>query len=294
MARALGAAALLLLSGCALGGSHAKQMYGRLDVASAQSLIEMLNEQRDDVAGLRGVAKMRITFDARPGADEESFSTTQAVLARTPAAFRLDTLSAFGVSYTAVSDGVSLAVLAPDEGTIYRGRATPETVASATGVAAGPHDITRVLLGQPPLPEIDGRLAWVSSSHDGGAADASPGGEGTEVFLHAPTTSPPGETIVVGFARAPVAGGVAVPVSFERIDADGRALLRARFGEHQDVDGHVLPSRIDVSAPGSKVSVLYRDLEANPDLEASSFQLPTPAGMRDLPLGGNAITNAAR
>lgn len=294
MARALRTAALLIVSGCALGGSQAKQMYGRLDVASAGSLIEVLEEQREDVAGLRGVAKMRITFQARPGTDEESFSTTQAVLASAPAAFRLDTLSAFGVSYTAVSDGTSLAVLAPDEGTIYRGRATPETVASATGVAAGPQDIARVLLGQPPIPTIDGRLAWVSSSHDGGAADASPGGEGSEVFLHAPSESVPGETVVIGFARAPVAGGVAVPVSFERIDSNGRVLLRARFGEHQDVAGHVLPSRIDVSAPGSKVSVSYRELEANPDLDAASFQLRTPAGMRDLPLGGNAITNASR
>lgn len=269
-------------------------MYGRLDAASADSLIEVLEEQRESVERLRGVAKMRITFEARPGADEESFSTTQAVLASAPAAFRLDTLSAFGVSYTAVSDGANLAVLAPDEGTIYRGRATPETVASATGVAAGANDIARVLLGQPPMPRIDGRLAWVSSSHDGGAADASPGGKGSEVFLHAPSATVAGETVVVGFARAPVGGGVAVPVSFERIDANGRALLRARFGQHQDVGGHVLPSRIEVSAPGSNVSVTYRDLEANPDLEASSFQLVTPAGMRNLPLGGKAISNAAR
>ncbi len=266
-------------------------MYGRLDAASADSLIEVLDEQRDDVRTLRGVAKIRMTFEARPGEDEESFSTTQAVLASAPAAFRLDALSAFGVSYSAVSDGRNLAVLAPDEGTIYRGRATPETVASATGVEAGPNDITQILLGQPPMPEIDARLAWVSSSHDGGVAEARPGGEGTEVFLHAPSASTPGETVVVGFARAPVGGGVAVPVSFERIDAEGRALLRARFGEHQLVGEHVLATSIDVSAPGSRVSVTYRDQEANPDLEASSFQLVTPAGMRDLPLGGRVVTS---
>lgn len=281
-----GVLALLLVTGCAVAPSPSKQMYGRLDAASAESLIEVLDEQRESVESLRGVAKMRITFDARPGADEESFSTNQAVLAEAPAAFRLDTLSAFGVSYTAVSDGSNLAVLAPDEGTIYRGRATPETLASATGVAAGPNDIARVLLGQPPMPEIDARLAWVSSSHDGGGVAASPGGQGSEVFLHAPSASVPGETVVVGFARAPVGGGVAVPVSFERIDGNGRALLRARFGEHQDVAGHVLPGRIDVSAPGSKVSVSYRDVEANPDLDAASFRLVTPAGMRALPLGG--------
>lgn len=278
-------AASLVAAGCALGGSPARQMYGRLDAASAESLVEVLQEQREDVRAVRGVAKMRITQVAHAGRDEESFSTTQAVLARGPDAFRLDTLSAFGVSYTAVSDGRKLAVLAPDEGTIYRGRAAPETIASATGVAAGPADVSRVLLGQPPMPDIDERLAWVSSAHDGGTEDARPGGEGTEVFLHAPSTSVPGETVLVGFARAPVAGGVAVPVSFERIDARGHARLRARFGEHQQIGEHVLPTRIDVSAPGSRVSLTYRDLEANPDLEESSFSLETPPGMRDLPLG---------
>lgn len=268
-------------------------MYGRLDAASATSLIEVLEEQRQSIESLRGVAKMRITFDARPGQDEESFSTTQAVLAEAPASFRLDTLSAFGVSYTAVSDGSNLAVLAPDEGTIYRGQATPETLASATGVAAGPKDIARVLLGQPPMPEIDERLAWVSSSHDGGGVEASPGGKGSEVFLHAPSATVPGETVVVGFARAPE-GGVAVPVSFERIDGNGRARLRARFGEHVNVAGYVLPNRIDVSAPGSRVSVSYRDVEANPDLEAESFRIVTPPGMRALSLGGHGIANSAR
>ncbi|MDG2303639.1 MAG: hypothetical protein P8R42_03120 [Candidatus Binatia bacterium] len=266
-------------------------MYGRLEGSSVASLIEVLDEQRTDVRSLRGIAKVRITFQPLPGEDEESFSTSQAVLASAPGAFRLDSLSPFGVSYSAVSDGSSLAVLAPDEGTIYRGQATPETVASATGVEATPEDITRILLGQPPVPAIEGRLAWASSSHDGGTAETRPGGEGAEVFLHAPSAASAGETVLVGFARAPVAGGVAVPVSFERIDAKGTVQLRARFGEHQDFGGHVLPTRIEVTAPGSKVTVTYRELEANPELQASSFQLVTPSGMKDLPLGPRIVTS---
>ena len=283
---------MVFLAGCtAFGGSPASQMYGRLDAASAESLIEVLSEQQSEVRTLRAVAKVRLTFEPLPGHDEESFSTTQAVLAAAPAAFRLDALSPFGVSYTAVSDGDQLAVLAPDEGTIYRGNATPNTVSSATGVEAGPDDIARVLLGQPPMPPIEARLAWVSSSHDGGDAEARPGGAGAEVFLHAPSAANPGETVLVGFARAPVSGGVAVPVAFERIDKDGRVQLHARFGEHRDVGGHAIPTRIEVTAPGSNVLLTYRDVEANPELESESFRLVTPAGMRDLPLRPRVVTS---
>lgn len=266
-------------------------MYGRLDTAEPGALLEVLDEQSRDVRTLRGVAKVHFTFDALPGQDEASFSTSQAVLAAAPAAFRLDALSPFGVSYAAVSDGEQLAVLAPDEGTIYRGRASPETVSSATGVEASPADVARVLLGQPPMPPVDTRLAWVSSSHDGGDAAARPGGAGAEVFLHAPSSAVPGETVLVGFARAPVADGVAVPVSFERIDDQGRVLLRARFGEHRDVGGYAIPTRIEVTAPGSRVLLTYRDVEANPEIEAASFRLVTPTGMRDLPLRPRVVTN---
>lgn len=259
-------------------------MYGRLGAATPSSLIEVLDEQREDVHSLRAIAKVRMTLDAPTGGEGESFSTSQAVLASAPAAFRLDSLSPFGVSYSAVSDGKSLAVLAPEEGTIYRGEATPGTVSSATGVQAGPADVARILLGQPPMPKIETRLAWVSSAHDGGAAKARPGGAGAEVFLHAPSATTPGETVLVGFARAPVDGGVAVPVSFERIDATGSVRLRARFADHEAIDGHVLPTHIEVSAPGSTASLTYRDVELNPELPSQSFRLVTPAGMRDMPL----------
>jgi hypothetical protein len=131
----------------------------------------------------------------------------------------------------------------------------------------------------------------VSSSHDGGDAAARPGGAGAEVFLHAPSAATPGETILVGFARAPVAGGVAVPVAFERIDKEGRVRLRARFGEHQDIGGHVLPTSIEVTAPGSSITLTYRDVEANPELESEAFRLITPAGMRDLPLRPRVVSN---
>lgn len=274
---------ILTAAGCGLGTKRAASIYGSLDDASAKGLLGVLEEQRAEVQSLRGVAKMRVTYAGRPGEDPESFSTRQAVLVQAPAAFRLDALSAFGVSYTAASDGENLAVLAPSEGTIYRGRATPGTVASATGVEASPSDIAQLLLGRPPMPGIDETAAWVSRSDEG---------EGT-IYLHAPVVSAPGQTVVVGFARAPVAGGVAVPISFERIDRNGTATLRARFEDHRAVSDRVLPGQVEVAVRGSQISLRYSDLQPNPDLSGTDFRVDTPEGMRDLPLGPRTVTRAA-
>ena len=285
LSTALALSALTLL-GCS---GSSRQLYGRLEAASPAPLIEILEQQRGRLESLSAVAKIRITFAPLPGEEAESFSTSQAVLAASPASFRLDTLSPFGVSYAAISDGQRIAVLAPEEGTIYRGRATPTTIASATGVEAGPEEITQVLLGRPPMVPIQEHLAWVSSAHDGGRTTASPGGKGAEVFLHAPIGSG-GSTILVGFAEAPVAGGVPVAVSFERISRDGVVQLAARFEEHREIDGQVVPTKIYVTAPGSTAQLNYRDIETNPQLEPSNFELPTPPGMRTLPLGGRMVS----
>ncbi len=107
----------LTLVGCS---GSSRQLYGRLEAASPAPLIEILEQQRGRLESLSAVAKIRITFAPLPGEEAESFSTSQAVLAASPASFRLDTLSPFGVSYAAISDGQRIAVLAPEEGTIYR------------------------------------------------------------------------------------------------------------------------------------------------------------------------------
>ncbi len=294
--------ALLVLGGCAARSGPANiAAYGPLDEVEATPLLEILARQREDVRTLRGVAKVRVRVDREPGEEPETFSTSQAILAATPASFRLDTLSAFGVQYSAVSNGDHLAILAPNEDTVYRGEATPATIRGATGVAATGADIARLLLGQPPMPAVDTRRARVSAAPGGDADGTAPGlfpdadgtapglfpdadGTAPGLFLHAPSTDHPGERVVVGFAGAPLEARVAVPVFFERLDARGRLLLRARFGEHRDVGGHVVPTRIEIEAPGSGVTLRYRETELNPKLSAEDFRIATPPGMRELVL----------
>jgi len=276
------------LFGCARMARRAAPVPPSLGAASADSLLGRIEDRAEEIRSLRAVAKVRIQFEPEPGEDEgESFSTTQAVLAAAPASFRLDSLSPFGVSYAAVSDGQSLAVLTPEEGTIYRGRATPRSVSSATGVEASPADVARLLLGQVPMPRVQDRLAWVSAAPGnasvGGTREVPP-----QVYLHVPSADVAGETIVVGFSRPAGGNGEALPVVFERIDAQGDVRFRADFAEHRAFGEHVVPTRIDVKAPRSGATLTYRDVELNPELEPRSFHLATPPGMRDLPLEARA------
>jgi hypothetical protein len=107
------------------------------------------------------------------------------------------------------------------------------------------------------------------------------------VYLHAPSRSAPGQTIVVGFAGAETAGagGESVPVLFERIGRDGELHLRARFGDFRRVDGIPVATAVSVEAPGSAAELRYRDVDLAPSVDGGSFAIATPAGMRDAPLG---------
>ena len=267
-----------LLAGCSLIGPRERtNSYEPIDGMSASALLAVLEEQRRQTHTLRAVAKVTLLVEGRGDSGPETVRTTQAVLVSAPASFRLDTLSAFGVSYSATSDGEELAILAPSEGSLYRGRATAATLRNATGVAAESGEIASLLLGQPPIgiPGTDALLL---------ADDPAPkqGDEGYEVRLRIPLRT--GGYSLIGFARASALSGRPVPVSFERFDTMGRSVLGARFEDHRLLGESLIPARITVTATGSSVSLLYRDIEINPLVESESFRIETPEGMRDVPL----------
>jgi hypothetical protein len=253
--------------------------------ADAGDLLAVLDARRAAIRGLRGTAKLKVSVAARaPSEESAQLSTSQAVLVRAPASFRLESLSPFGVSYVVASDGRELAVLAPSDGYVYRGDAGARTIGAATGVPAEAHEVASLLLGLPPVPALDEASAWVSTEAPR-AADPELGPHAA-VVLHAPSRDAPGETIVVGFGVMEGAASTErVPVSFERIGRDGEILLRARFGAFRRIDGATVASLVSVEAPGSEVELKYRDLSLASSLESESFVIMTPTGMRDAALG---------
>ena len=287
----MGVAALLacgvLLGGCAARKPAAKAPPESLESAGAGDLLALLAERRDAIRGLRGTAKLRVAVAARsPTEPETRLSTSQAVLVRAPASFRLESLSPFGVSYVVVSDGRQLAVLAPADGLVYRGDAGAMTIGAATGVAAESFEVASLLLGLPPVPPLEESAAWVST--DAVERVDPERGPAPVIYLHAPSRTAAGQTIVVGFGHADDAAlsGAAVPVLFERIGRGGELYLRARFGGFRRVDGAIAATIVSVEAPGSEAELRYKDLSLEPSVESGRFVLATPAGMRDAPLGG--------
>jgi len=232
------------------------------------------------VTGVRATAKLEARVDSiEAGAPRRNrLRGTQAVLAREPASFRFEAVSPFGVVYVVTSDGHELATYLPGDHVIYRGQASPETIAAATGVAADASDVVALLRGIPPLAGIDSRTVAVSPVNDAPHAGGVAPGE-SSLFLHA--GAPGGRRVVVGFA--PSSTGDLVPVFFQRIEPSGEVALSARFGDFQTAPGTTLPVpySIDVATPGLELSLRYTDLVANPTIADGAFAIATLPGVRE-------------
>jgi len=253
---------------------------------SPQALIDLVSARRAAVKSLRATGKLQVTVDARRGADirRNRFTASQAILAQSPSSFRLEALSPFGVAYAVASDGRELAVLIPSESVVYRGAAELGTVAAATGVAATPEDVTELLLGLPPAPELDLEHAWVSHPGSPGmGGDGSDGPIAPEILLHATARDDPDDLVVVGFATIAATGSLE-PVLYERITGQGQLVLRARFGAYRAMPAGPFATRVEIQAIDSEAVLTYSDVDVNPALEASRFAVATPSGARVLRL----------
>jgi hypothetical protein len=271
-------------AGCAQVALRKQDIARAAGEHTPESLSALVAARRAGFHGLRATGKLQVTVDARRGAEirRNRFRTSQAILVASPSSFRLEALSPFGVTYAVASDGAEIAVLIPSEGIVYRGVADLETVAAATGVVATPADVTELLLGQPPVPELDLANAWISgpglaaTQADLGATALTP-----EILLHATVRGDPDDLVVVGFAAADSTAGALVPVLYERITGAGDLVLRARLGAFRASPPGPFATRVEIQAGGSEAILSYGDLEVNPAIEASGFVIPTPAGAQE-------------
>jgi hypothetical protein len=246
----------------------------------------VLAQRRTAVKSLRATGKLDVTVDQPQGGEihRDRLRASQAILVRSPASFRLEALSPFGVSYAVASDGRELAVLIPNEGSLYRGPATARTIGAATGVAATPAEATELLLGSPAAPPLALDQAWLSVGELTAPLESMEEAESIapEVILHAPARDDPHEIVVVGFSRTGGTPRAWLPVLFERITTDGQLEVRARFGAFRPTPAGLVATRIEIEVGGAKAVLRYGDLVVNPDLDPAKFAIATPAGMHEL------------
>ncbi|MFP6664835.1 MAG: hypothetical protein VCC00_11580 [Deltaproteobacteria bacterium] len=264
--------ALILLGGCAVQIARPTAPEGpSLATASATELLGVLRGRESALRSLDALGKIRV--EAPQGG---RFRASQVVMAMAPAAFRIEVLAPFGISYVVASDGQQLATLATQENSVHRGPATALSIQLTTGVAADGEEITALLLGRPPVAADALRSTWTSRPSGRAKAGAA------EVFLHAADGA---SSVVIGFARVVVERSlVAVPVSFQRIARNGERLLKASFKDFAGKKGVLIPRRIHIEAAGSSARIEYRDFEPNKPLPASAFLLATPPGMQEFAL----------
>jgi outer membrane lipoprotein-sorting protein len=223
---------------------------------SAQQLLDVLATRRLAVESLRGFAQ--IAYESA----DENVGSRHAVLARRPDKLRLEVLSPFGVMALIASDGHDFAVYERREAKIYRGPATPESVAAYTAVPLSVADVVTVLLGSPPYrPPV-------------GAATVTRDERHALILLTIP--------VAAGRQRVWFAPDTLHPVASTTGLADGRT-LRVTFGDYATLGAVAFPLRIDLKAePGTgAVHVHYATPSLNTAIADGLFTFPTLPGIEE-------------
>ena len=232
---------------------------------SVHELLAPLNARLEQLAGLRGLAK--VTYrDA-----EQRGSATQAVAVALPDRFRLESFSLLGVVALHVCDGRSLAAYFPREGVVYRGAANPVTMARFTRLHLSPGQVVRLLLGLPPF----------AVGTDGARARAEPNG-GYRVDL---------PHFARGRAMLRFDAQTGWLRGWEVADEAGEVRARGELDDYRSVAGRMIPFTIRLSHPnaGRHVRVEYRELTPSPALPDALFTVDTPAGVEEIDLDAEPL-----
>jgi hypothetical protein len=258
LARA-GTALLLLLAAACAPRRPAPVAAPAGPLPSAGQLAATLDHLRQARTALRALA--RVSYQ---GPDAHARGR-QVVLAERPARLRLEVLSPLGTVFALTANDGALAVYVRNESAIYRGPATRANLEQFAHVGLTVTDVVALLLGTPPV--RPGRHDVVSLDHSRGAI---------ELWRELD-----GGAQVVWFDAA------RRPIATEERDDEGRVLWSAGFGDF-DAERAEMPKHIDIELPaeGRRVTLELQEVEVNPVLEASLFTLATPAGVKEVPLGG--------
>jgi hypothetical protein len=221
-----------------------------------QRLLDILAEQRREVTSVRGFAE--IAYES----GEEKVGARHAVLARRPDHFRIEALSFFGALAVVTSDGSDMVLYVRRENKVFRGPASPGSVAAYAGVPVPVPDVVAILLGTPP------------ERRPTGAATVTRDDERALIVLELPLEAERQEIWFAPDTLLSVASVTALP--------DGRR-LQVRFGDYRDHGGVRFPHSIDMWAePGDRtVRVRYAEPSLNTDMADGLFVFPRRAGVEE-------------
>jgi outer membrane lipoprotein-sorting protein len=220
----------------------------------AEEVFQQVISRREALQGLKGLAQVRVSS---PG---KSFHGQQVLFARRPGFLRVESLSPLGTPLLyLVTDGKEIRFYNPEENRFYQGDYRAGSLSFALPMDLHPAEVVNFLLGGGPLADPDQISLRPDSS------------EGLWVLeLHSPSRGVT-ETLWVH------------PQSFHILRADLRRpslFYRLSFSDFRQVKEKLFPHRMRLSSEDSRtrISVVFPEVDLNPDWEAQDFSLPVPQG----------------
>ncbi len=220
----------------------------------AEEVFQQVISRQAALQGLKGLAQVRVSSPGR------SFHGQQVLFARRPASLRVESLSPLGTPLLyLVTDGKEIRLYNPEENRYYQGDYQPGSLSFALPMELHPSEVVNFLLGGGPSADPDKISLRPDSS------------EGLWVLeLHSPSRGVT-ETLWVH------------PQSFQILRADlHRSSLsyRISFSDFRQVKERPFPHRMRLSSEDSRtrISVVFPEVELNPDWEPKDFTLPLPQG----------------
>ncbi|PLX75851.1 MAG: hypothetical protein C0614_10600 [Desulfuromonas sp.] len=254
---------LLLIAVCSLGllcscsaiiepppGSRVEDRIGR-------ELVANWSDRVGSFSSVQGVAHIEVDS---PGS---TFKGNQVLLAESPAHFRAESLSPFGVPLlTLVANKAELNVLLPAQNIFYRGRASAENLRRFTRIPLRPSALVGLLLCQTPL--LNGGGFNTYAQPDGGWV------------LDVVDSTPPQRLYF------DASGRLTAIHSFVR----GYPLVMRYFDHGRLVAG--FPARFELSSPRAKTVVRldFSEQKRNLKFRPGLFQLQPPLGTTIIELDG--------
>ena len=184
----------------------------------------------------------------------------EAVLVQRPDKARLETLSGLGAILVVTVNAGQIVGFHPREGVFVRGKSSKENLFRYTRIPLELQEMTRLLLGLPPVPRAaDWKIAGSS--------------------LYRELDGQKKEIVTFDLTRE-------LPVRWYRLGADGSSELSAAFDNFSPTPVGLFPSKIILEAAVQQRSleIAYQEPEVNVEMAPSLFVQEKPPNVKELPI----------
>jgi outer membrane lipoprotein-sorting protein len=216
-------------------------------------LMRALAERSARIQGLKGYG--RATVDSPRGSGTSGFQ----VAVQRPASLRLEVDGFFNNAVAILaSDGQQMELAQFDKGVFARGPASPENVGRLFPMVWPPEAAVGLLMADPPRLTPETTSVRIDEPHQAYALEMSAPPQTQTFYFEAETLT------LVGVTQG------------------GFSPYEVWFQDREPHGDLEFPLHIDFHAPAAQTSIQlrYREVELNPQLEASLFVMAPPAGAR--------------